>query len=82
MWRPPRSPLSSSSAASDVYKRQEEVDHFDPAVARPLLPDDGLVVGRSDVDVVGNGHLSRETVCASADALVVNEAVIKQWLSL
>ena len=60
----------------------EEVDHFDPAVASPLLTDDGLVVSRTDVDVVGNGHLSRETVCASADALVVNEAVIKQWLSL
>ena len=60
----------------------EVIDHFNPAVARPLLTDDGLVVSRSDVDVVRNGHLCRETVCASADALVVNEAVIKQWLSL
>ena len=60
----------------------EEVDHFNPAVARPLLTDDGLVVSRSDVDVVRNGHLCRETVRASANALVVNEAVIKQWLSL
>jgi len=32
--RPPRSPLSSSSAASDVYKRQpEEVADFDPKPA-------------------------------------------------
>src|SRR5664279_4387817 len=35
--RPPRSTLSSSSAASDVYKRQEEVVHLDVDHAEPWI---------------------------------------------
>src|SRR5665648_1302913 len=35
--RPPRSTLSSSSAASDVYKRQEYVDRYGKAKAVDLI---------------------------------------------
>src|SRR5664279_1172289 len=36
--RPPRSTLSSSSAASDVYKRQTQYQCLRPPIARPVAP--------------------------------------------
>src|SRR5665648_1304918 len=46
--RPPRSTLSSSSAASDVYKRQQQGEHGGLAV--PVAPDDADPVALADPD--------------------------------
>src|SRR5664279_1651289 len=56
--RPPRSTLSSSSAASDVYKRQEE---------KIVL----LQAGHKPVHGVGNGHRHQYQVNVFADRLGV-----------
>src|SRR5664279_6002162 len=74
--RPPRSTLSSSSAASDVYKRQRLDDPGDGQVERvggfPSLEEDVGILGRAAHDRRLRGHAP---VAECQDVLIADEGL-------
>ena len=56
--RPPRSTLDRSSAASDVYKRQEQVDQGADAVDPEVVERSAGKARVEDVDRLSGQHLS------------------------
>src|SRR5450756_3003377 len=70
--RPPRSTQSRSSAASDVYKRQE--------MARVLKPGGTLIVNVAALDILRGGHAVLAEELRRYDRRMLTDAVAEAGL--